>query len=312
MIKYGVLKLKKNSKLNFVLKVFMIFLLSFVFFGCKSKSVESIPVYTFDSLDDEAAMYIHIPPKENAELLVKFILKFYKGISQDDAELIVSKLDDMYASFGSRKNKKRIQIALEGKIPSIVKTMLKKQGFEKKSYNAKSLADSKTTMYEYFDSKDMDIAFPSSNQVLISQNVESFIDMFNMEKEVANSQVKLEQPFRSDWKECDLYKWISEQVPSIHFYIVRPQAFLTNLIGTDISSELFKLVYAKGNFSKMPNSNYELTLELEFQNERYIKPAISILRLALGLTDSKVVQTSKTHVIVSNVHINSNQLINMF
>lgn len=280
--------------------------------GCKSKPVISgVPVYTFDALDSEGAMYIHIPPKENQELLVAFVKNIYKGLSTDDAELIVSKLEDVYASFGSKKDKKRVQIALKGNVPSIVKSLLKKNGFEEKTYNAKSLIQSKIAPYSYFDNGDIQISFPSANQILISQSIPVFIDMFNMEKEVCNSEIVLETPFREDWKGCDLYKWISEEIPSIHFYIVRPQAFLTNLIGADISTRVFKLVYAKGDFTKLPNQKYELTLDLEFQNKIYVKPAISILILTLGLTDSEIQQVSDTHIKLTGVHLNSNQLINM-
>ena len=83
------------------------------------------------------------------------------------------------------------------------------------------------------------------------------------------------------------------------------------MIGADISTRVFKLVYAKGDFTKLPNQKYELTLDLEFQNKIYVKPAISILILTLGLTDSEIHQVSDTHIKLTGVHLNFNQLINM-
>ena len=169
----------------------------------------------------------------------------------------------------------------------------------------------------------MQIALPSESQMVFSQNVKPLLDMYNCEKQFLNGGFSLNGDseedndcdnssiYRNDWKSSDLYGWISSDVPSIHFYIVRPQAFLTNLIGTDISNKVFKLVYAKGNFSKLPNSKYELTLELDFQDKKYVKPAVSLLILALGLTDSELRLTSPTHVILSGVHLNVSQLINM-
>ena len=58
-------------------------------------------------------------------------------------------------------------------------------------------------------------------------------------------------------------------------------------------------------------TKYELTLELDFQDKKYVKPAVSLLILALGLTDSELRLTSPTHVILSGVHLNVSQLINM-
>ena len=45
---------------------------------------------------------------------------------------------------------------------------------------------------------------------------------------------------------------------------------------------------------------------------RYIKPAISLLSLALGLTDSEIEQIDTNTVKLSGVHISSKQLIDMF
>ena len=105
--------MKKNSFFRFIKKgalLSSICALCFAgFIGCKTVvQDESVPVKTVDILDDEGAMYIHIPAEENRELLELFVMNFYKQLNQNDAKLIVSKIDDVFASFGSKKDKKRI------------------------------------------------------------------------------------------------------------------------------------------------------------------------------------------------------------
>ena len=125
--------MKKNSFFRFIKKgalLSSICALCFAgFIGCKTVvQDESVPVKTVDILDDEGAMYIHIPAEENRELLELFVMNFYKQLNQNDAKLIVSKIDDVFASFGSKKDKKRIHLAVEGKFPGTINSILKKSG----------------------------------------------------------------------------------------------------------------------------------------------------------------------------------------
>lgn len=311
MTKHGALKLKRNNKIKTLKTLFISCGIIFAALtGCKTVPQGSrLPVSTFDTLDDQAAMYIRIPADENRELIEKVIVSFYKGMSESDAKILSSRLNTVYASFGSPKDKKRIQLACDGDIPSGMVSLIKKNGFSENTYSAASLADM-STGYRYYEGNGIQFSFPSSTQVLVSQNVKPMLDLYNKEDEALNN-VDFDSDFRGDWKATDLYQWISKPVPSIHFYIVRPQAFLTNLIGTDVSSKVFKLVYAQGNFTKLPNQKYELTLDLEFIDSRFVKPATSMLILALGLTDSEIKTISPTHIQLTGVHLSSKQLVKM-
>lgn len=313
----------KRNKLNlFLKKTFLILGISFISFtGCKTVPQAGKilnPVKTVDILDDEAAMYIHIPAKENSELLESMVSSYFKGMSEGDTKNLVSKIDNVYAAFGSRKDKKRIQLALDGNIPSMLPTGLKRNGFTENKYVASTLYegnDDSLSTYYCYDSSEMQVGVVSATQLVISKNVRPMIDSYNCERdainEIGGQTIDFVQEYRGDWKTSDLYQWISEDVSTIHFYIVRPQAFLSTLIGSDMSSEVFKLVFAKGNFSKLPNSKYELTLDLEFKNAKFVKPAVSLLFLTMGLTDSDVKTISPTHVQLTGVHLNTKQLVKM-
>ena len=300
--------MKKNKIIKSVFLILSIFI-----FSCKSAPKDSsIPVNAIDTLDDKGALYIHIPKNNNEKLLSSFVQQLYQNLSKETSDLIVSNLDNVYASFGGIKNKSRFQVAADGKIPKATTSLLKKNGFKENSYTATSLIN-KSTIFTYLDDSKLQLATIENDKLIISNSINQMLDTYNIQKEILNTpNLEIdERVVNTSWKESDLYNWIDNKDSSINFYIVRPQAFLTNLIGSAISTKLFKLVYAKGKFNKLDDSYYGLDLELEFINPSFVKPAVSILILTLGLTDSEVVNTSSTHVVVKGVRINSKQLINM-
>ena len=314
MTKSGALKLKKN-KMSFVKKIALIsagcLLAVSMMTACKTAPQTAFETPdAFDVLDDEGAMYISIPAKENSDLLEQFISSMKLGVSENDAKTIVSKIDRVYASFGSVKDKKRVQISAEVNVPGAAAGLLKKNGYEEKTVKCDSVYGS-DFIYKYYSGA-IEMAFPSSKNVLISKDVVPMIQNYAFEELIANERIEFSSAYKLDWKQSDLYQWVSEDTETIHFYIVRPQAFLSNLLGSAISTKTFKLNYAKGQFAKLPNSKYELTLELNFQDPRFIKPAISLLGLALGLTDSEAKQIDANTVKLSGVHVSTKQLIDMF
>lgn len=278
--------------------------------ACKTVPQTSVKTpYAFDVLDDEAAMYISIPAKENSDLLEQFITSMKLGVSDSDAKMLVSKLDRVYASFGSVKDKKRVQISAEANVPGAA-GLLKKNGYEEKTVKCDSVYGNDYA-YKYYSGA-IEMAFPSSKNVLISKDVTPMVKNYAFEELIVNDRVDFSDEYKVDWKDCDLYKWVSEDTETIHFYIVRPQAFLSNLLGSAMSTKTFKLNFAKGQFEKLPNGKYGLTLELNFQEPKFIKPAISLLGLALGLTDSEAKQIDANTVKLSGVHVSTKQLIDMF
>ena len=307
--------MKKNRN-NLISKItlFSCVCLSAVLLCTACKTAPQVSYQTpdaFDVLDDEGAMYVSIPAKENGELLEKFITGFKLGVSENDAKAIVSKIDRIYASFGSRSDRNRICVSAQANVPAAVTGLLKKNGYEEKFVTCDTV-NGKNSGYKYLSSESIEMAFPSSKNVLISKDVVPMIKNYAFEELVLNGMYDFEIPYKPDWKESDLYKWISEDTEAIHFYIVRPQSFLSNLLGSAVSTKTFKLNYAKGQFEKLPNTKYGLTLELSFQEPRYIKPAMALLSLALGLTDSETSQVNMNTVKLSGVHVSSKQLIEMF
>ncbi|MCR5612475.1 hypothetical protein [Treponema sp.] len=311
--------MKKNrvesllGKSVFVLAACLAACLTAAFFaGCKSAPVTALEsVNAFDVLDDDAALYLSIPAKENSDLLEQFISSLKLGVSESDAKMIVSKLNTVYASFGSKADKKRVCISCDANIPDSVSAILKSSGYTEKTVEFDSVYGTNTP-YKYYSSNTLEMAFPSSRNALISKSVVPLIKNYAFEEMVANGCVDFVQEYKADWLDSDLYKWLTFDTNAIHFYIVRPQSFLSNLLGSAVSSKTFKLNYAKGEFTKLANSKYGLTLDLNFQDPKYIKPAMSLLTLALGLTDSEMQMVDSKTVKLSGVHISSKQLIDMF
>lgn len=329
MKKSGELKLK-NKCIKFITTIAVV-VLTFVFFSCKSLPANNlVPVKTFDMLDDEGALYMHIPAKTNQNFLDVLFTKATKNVDSTSIGMFVSRMGNMYLSIGSKTNKKRYQAAIDMtmSVSSILSDSFKQQGIKKLTYVPESkLADSdaKFLGYQYYAIDNFQIALPSYNQIVFAQDVKPMLNMFDFEQkevidlleDVKEADIKqinssFENNSRKDWKSSDLYKWISEDTQDIRFYIVRPQSFLANLLGTNVSVNTFKLKYAKGSFAKLPNSKYELTLELEFLESRFIKPATSILMLALGLTDSEISLTSPSTILLKGVHLSVDQVADMF
>ncbi|MBQ0003133.1 MAG: hypothetical protein KBT21_06315 [Treponema sp.] len=307
--------MKKNRndfKSKLIVSLLICFTAVLFMTACKTvPKIEIAPPDAFDVLDDEGAMYISIPASENSELLEKFITGFTPGVSENDAKTVISKINRVYASFGSRDDKKRICISADADIPKAAAALLKKSGYQEKQMNAEDIYAYDKSV-NYYSMNSVEIAFPSPKNVLISRDVKPMIQDYVLEENIQNGLMEFSTDYKSSWYESDLYQWIKQDTDTIHFYIVRPQSFLSNLLGSAVSTKTFKLNYAKGQFAKLPNSKYELTLELSFQDQKFIKPAMALLSLALGLTDSELEQVNLNTVKLGGVHINTKQLINMF
>lgn len=107
--------------------------------------------------------------------------------------------------------------------------------------------------------------------------------------------------------ETAAYEWLSGNSPGIRFFASRPQSFLTMLTGANLN---FKLVYVRGVMTGDPRDErqYRLELEFEFRDRRLLPAAKGVLSVAFGLTGSDVTAESDTHLRISNIRINKEQL----
>ena len=165
-------------------------------------------------------------------------------------------------------------------------------------------ADKKNISYTIYNNSGILAAFPSESVALIGNSVPSMVERYHN----ISQKIEFEDNFLIDE---NIHDWLSYENglhdEQIRFYASKPQSFLTTLIGANLN---FKLIYVKGFLvNDLKNENQFVTeLEFEFRDSRVVVAAQAMLEVAFGLTDSSVRRTSDTHLVVSGIRINKNQL----
>ena len=301
MTKTGVLKLRKISFLPILLALFLL--------GCKSVPVQTTQVNPLDLLDTDSSLYIRIPVKSHTKLVSSLLESNINGIVSDDATKMAGYLDVIYAGLSSKDDRKRLQVAVKGSLPSLTAVALKKSGWKKYSVKSNSLSESLLSLTSFQNaSNTMQLSLLEQNSIAcLAQDISPMLS--NYAKYSALNYTYTDQD--DIWRTSRLYSWVSEETDNIKFYIVRPQNFLSILLGNTVSSSYFKLVYTCGEISQDQNGKYNLTLELEFKDSRLIKGALAMLEVALGLTDAQFENTTPTHIKVTGINISFTQLLKM-
>jgi hypothetical protein len=115
-----------------------------------------------------------------------------------------------------------------------------------------------------------------------------------------------------DWKDSEAYKFVGDaKTNNIRLYMNRPLSFITNLLGTSLSSSIFQLNYIEGEFEKLPTGKYSVDLNMEFSKDNLISKAAAFLKVALLMTDSKVVQNDERHLSVQGIQVSLSQMQKM-
>lgn len=284
-----------------------IFLLVISFTGCKSLPTEKVEVNVFDILDKDSSLYLRIPVANHKKLTSEIISSAVKNCSLDNSALITSNIDTIYAGFSTSTNRKRVQIASSVRLPAITNTMLTKAGWKSFVPKADELSVITAKGYKSPDESANLVLFPLSQAACFSDDTSTLVE--NYLTAVKNASLSLNSD--DQWHNSSLYSWITEETPNVRFYLVRPQNFLSILLGTELSSRVFKLLYTRGEFEVLEDNSYNLTLELEFLDSRLVKPAVAFIEVSLGLTDAVVSMESATHVKVSNIHLQLKQFLQM-
>lgn len=273
--------------------------------GCKSTPFIENEVNPLDLLDSRSAFYIRIPKDVDSALVARMLQNNLQGISENDAQKIAGRIDTVY--LGLKKSRKSVEFQISS-LCSFPKIAVSAAFSKKNGWFSDKLvlenAEKKEISYTVYSNSGILVAFPSENIALIGNNVPSMVERYH------NISQKIE--FSDDLLLGeDIKNWLSYEDGvrdgQIRFYASKPQSFLTTLIGANLN---FKLVYAKGFLENdLNNENqYLAELEFEFRDTRVVGAAQAMLEVAFGLTDSNVKKTSDTHLVVSGIEINKNQL----
>ena len=294
---------KHNKWLFGVLGAFVL-IASGISVACKSTPSVS-EVDPLDLLDSKSAFYIRIPKDVDSKLISRMLQNNLEGLSESEAQKVAERIDTVY--LGLKKSKRNVDFQISS-LCSFPKIAVSSAFSKKNGWTSDKLvlegADKKNISYTIYNNSGILAAFPSESVALIGNSVPSMVERYHN----ISQKIEFEDNFLIDE---NIHDWLSYENglhdEQIRFYASKPQSFLTTLIGANLN---FKLIYVKGFLvNDLKNENQFVTeLEFEFRDSRVVVAAQAMLEVAFGLTDSSVRRTSDTHLVVSGIRINKNQL----
>lgn len=294
---------KHNKWLSGVLGAFVL-IASGISVACKSTPSVS-EVDPLDLLDSKSAFYIRIPKDVDSKLISRMLQNNLEGLSESEAQKVAERIDTVY--LGLKKSKRNVDFQISS-LCSFPKIAVSSAFSKKNGWTSDKLvlegADKKNISYTIYNNSGILAAFPSESVALIGNSVPSMVERYHN----ISQKIEFEDNFLIDE---NIHDWLSYENglhdEQIRFYASKPQSFLTTLIGANLN---FKLIYVKGFLvNDLKNENQFVTeLEFEFRDSRVVVAAQAMLEVAFGLTDSSVRRTSDTHLVVSGIRINKNQL----
>lgn len=304
MTKNGEFLLKKHTKWLSVMSAAFILIAAGIAVACKSAPFVS-EVEPLDLLDSRSAFYIRIPKDVDSDLVSRMIQNNLDGLSENDAKKISGRIDTVY--LGLKKSRKSVDFQISA-LCSFPKLAVSSAFSKKNGWTSDKLAlegsDKKDVSYTVYKKSGIFAAFPSEYIALAGNSVPSMVERYHN----ISQKIEYEDDFLLDENIRD---WLSYENGihdgQIRFYASMPQSFLTTLIGANLN---FKLIYVKGFLENDPKdeNQYITELEFEFRDYRVVPAAHAMLDVAFGLTGSDIQKTSDTHLVVSGIKINKNQL----
>ncbi len=257
-------------------------------------------VDAIELLDDRSAFYIAIPKKADSDLIERIIENNIDKIPESQAKAIAQRIDKAYIGINRSRNVLEFQAAIDASIPLnyIPKVLNEKNGWEVSKY----APEQSQSVYPVYKSK-ISISFPESKIVCLGRNVNYMIDRYDM---LCKMPEDTENHIYSELDE-QLIGYLKSAEDEIRFFANKPQSFLTILTGTNLDLKLFDV---KGFFVTDPNfdSQYLLSLEFNFKNEKFLKVGRGLLILAFGLTDSQEEIIGNNILKINGIRIDKNQL----
>ncbi len=283
----------------------------FVLGSCASVMGSSVKVNAFDTMDQDSLVYISVPVGVHSEF-TNSLLKSMIGSDVSDKYIknVTDSIDRVYVGIGSPSNKSRLQVACDGTVSTASKLALSStEYFSKKIQNVNTAG-----LYQVYTEKKsgVQICAPGSDLILLGSDITPQLERYDSE---ANSQFLsgiLNSSSVSEWKESEAYKFVGDSsTDNIRLYMNKPLSFITNLLGTSLSSSIFQLNFIEGEFEKLPSGKYSVDLNMEFSKDNLISKAVAFLKVALLMTDSKVTASDDRHLSVTGIQVSMDQMKKM-
>ena len=283
--------------------------------SCASVMGSSVKVKAFDTLESDSLVYMSVPVHVHSELTNSLLKKMIgSDISDKYIKNVTDSIDRVYIGLGSASDKNRVQVACDGTVSTASKLALASSDyFTKKIQNVNTAG-----IYQVYTEKKsgMQLCNPGSDLILIASDVVPQLKKYDSE---ANSQILSDimsgaanNSNAADWKSSEAYKFVGDSsANTVRLYMNRPLSFITNLLGTTLSSSIFQLNFIEGEFTKLPSGKYSVDLNMEFSKENLIPKAVAFLKVALLMTDATVSTSDSSHLSVTGVQVSLSQMQNM-
>lgn len=279
-------------------KVTCLSLISIFLFSCKSLPEDSkSKVNSLDLLDYSNNFYLSVPTKVDPDLVRRLLQSNVKGLTDDDTEKLLERIDRTYIGLTRNWKSTTIQAAADVNIPKkyIPSLLTAKKGWTNRTFNAENPA----TKYSIYTQNNMDIAFPSNNITCFGANTEYMLQKYNEIYNIPEDSV-IDEKYSA--LPDEIYNWLSGSDKTIRFYTIKPQTYLSMLIGTNIN---LQLVNVWGEIKPDPSNNKMLLLDFvfEFKSELVKKAGQALLTYTFALTNPEITSESATVLKVSDIQL---------
>ena len=304
-----------NSFVFAAIAALAVFASASAFVSCASVMGSKVNVNAFDTLDSDSLVYMSIPVGVHSDFTNSLLKKmFVRDVSDKYIKNVTDSIERVYIGLGSASNKNRVQIACDGTVSTASKLALSSTDyFTKKIQNVNAAG-----IYQVYTEKQsgIQICNPGSNLILIASDIVPQLEKYDS---AANSELISDilsgisgNTNTNDWKESEVYKFVGDSsVNTVRLYMNKPLSFITNLLGTSLSSSIFQLNFIEGEFTKLASGKYSVDLNMEFSKDNLIAKAVAFLKVALLMTDSKVIQSDDRHLSVTGIQVSLSQMQNM-
>ncbi|MCI1207875.1 MAG: hypothetical protein LKF96_00310 [Treponema sp.] len=277
---------------------------AFALFSCKSvpRGLVSDP---FAVLEPDSSLFIRIPAVTGYQKLIQdMIVAENPSLEPENVQKIAGHVTLLYAGIGDAESSNRIQTVIAGSVPAFAPAVLS----SKKEWRKVSLhfETGHTGRYEYYTGSNSpyEIAFADREIVLLADDVRPLLERYDrIVSGLQNPSVK--NSLLTD----NIILWMTADVPQIRFCILRPQAFLAELLGMDMR---FALKDVKGELVPSgENDLFDLKLYLTFQNRTVVTAAAALLKLS-GLRNVSITESPDTaEMRLGNIQITEQQLMKL-
>lgn len=295
--------MQKHNFVKKTAKIFKISLLSLFLIGlfsCKTLPNQSkTKVNALDLLDYTNNFYLSVPTKTDPELVKRILQSNVNGLSDEDTKKLLERIDHTYIGLTRNWKNTTIQASANVNIPTkFLPTILsKKKGWEKRVFTASEPA----SKYDVYAQNGMELCVPENSICCLGANMDYMIEKYNQIYNTPSDTVsEPNQSFSSLPK--NIYDYLSGNDEVIRFYTVKPQTYLSMLIGTNIN---LQLVTVCGEIRPDPQNKNMLLLDFvfEFKSELVKKAGQALLSYTFALTNPEVSSDSPTVLKVSGIQL---------